>query len=100
MKNDSIKKYYQDATKLELQYGGKIFETYRSHGVVHIIDVLTETIDSLQSLKKLGININDEQMDTAMLAAIMHVGSLFFHRRYRYGSLARFAAYLYRSSHH
>lgn len=72
LKNDSIKKYYQDATKLELQYGGKIFETYRSHGVVHIIDVLTETIDSLQSLKKLGININDEQMDTAMLAAIMH----------------------------
>ena len=63
--------YYLEAMiGLELDSGSEIFETYRSHGIVHIFDVLTESINAAKAMTDAGIKGID--LKTVMLSAVMH----------------------------
>jgi hypothetical protein len=63
-------KYYEDARSLKVDVEPEYFDTYRTHGIVHIFDVLTQSINSYTAFKNAGIN--NISLDTIMLAAVMH----------------------------
>lgn len=69
---NAMSKYYESARELEskITEKGEIFNTYRTHGVVHVIDVLTQTINSYAAFKNSGIK--DMSLDVLTLAAVMH----------------------------
>ena len=62
--------YYFEAATLDLETGTGIFETYRTHGIVHVVDVLTESINAYTAMSSAGFKQLD--LDTIMLAAVMH----------------------------
>ena len=66
----AMEDYYLEAANLDLESGDKIFETYRTHGIVHVIDVLTESINAYTVMK--GANAKGLDLDTIMLSAVMH----------------------------
>ena len=67
---ESVENYYDKARKLDVKTGGGIFETYRTHGIVHIFDVLTQSINAYSAMKGAGFEQLD--LDTIMLTAVMH----------------------------
>ena len=70
---DSMVKYYEDAKvglKDKLTSGKGFFNTYRTHGVVHIMDVLTQSINSYAAFNNAGIE--NLSLKTIMLSAVMH----------------------------
>ena len=69
---DAMKSYYADAKNIQeyLQSGKGTFETYRTHGIVHIMDVFTKSIEATAAFKNAGVE--GMNVDSVMLAAIMH----------------------------
>ena len=67
---EAMVKYYEDARVLEVETGGEIFNTYRTHGIVHIFDVMTQSINAYASFNSAGIN--NLSLETIMLSAVMH----------------------------
>lgn len=67
---EAMLKYYADAKNLNLEKNTKTFETYRTHGIVHIFDVLTQSINACAAFEQAGIK--NLSLRTVMLAAIMH----------------------------
>ena len=67
----AMEDYYLDAMGgLNLDTGESVFETYRTHGITHVFDVLTESINAVKAMKDSGVKGID--LDTVMLSAIMH----------------------------
>ena len=67
---EAMEDYYLKAALNQVETGGGIFSTYRTHGIVHVIDVLTESINAYSAVTKAGIKNLD--LDTITLAAVMH----------------------------
>ena len=67
---EAMAKYYEDARTLKVDVEPEYFDTYRTHGIIHIFDVLTQSINSYTAFKNAGIN--NLSLDTVMLAAVMH----------------------------
>ena len=70
---DSMSKYYEEARdglKDKLETGKGFFNTYRTHGIVHAIDVLTQSMNAYAAFNEVGIS--NLSLDTIMLSAIMH----------------------------
>ncbi|MBQ2872654.1 MAG: hypothetical protein IJE89_01480 [Bacilli bacterium] len=70
---DSMSKYYEEARdglKDKLESGKGFFNTYRTHGIVHAMDVLTQSINSYAAFKDVGID--NLSLKTIMLSAVMH----------------------------
>lgn len=68
---EAMAKYYENARdNLNVETGGEVFNTYRTHGIVHIIDVMTQSINSYAAFKNSGIG--DLSLETIMLSAVMH----------------------------
>ena len=69
---DAVKDYYEDAKglKSKLQSNTDAFDTYRTHGIVHIMDVLTMSINSAKSFADSGVS--GMNYKSIMLTAIMH----------------------------
>lgn len=78
---DAFKEYYVEARSIvennnnttdpnEIVKDAADLETYRTHGVIHIIDVMTQSINCYSAFSKAGINGLD--LETITLAAIMH----------------------------
>ena len=70
---DSMSKYYEEARdglKDKLETGKGFFNTYRTHGIVHAMDVLTQSINSYAAFNNVGVQ--NLSLKTIMLSAVMH----------------------------
>ena len=71
---EAMEDYYARAKNIDLETDADMLETYRTHGIVHIFDVLTQSINAYSALNDAGLTENGINMDldTIMLAAVMH----------------------------
>ena len=68
---ESMEDYYDGARKIDLQVDAGMLKTYRTHGIIHIFDVLTQSINAYTAING-ALEESNMDLDTVMLAAVMH----------------------------
>lgn len=69
--------YYDEAAKINKDNGKELetneyqLDTYRTHGIVHILDVLNRSVQTANCLKQAG-KLGPGDMESVMLSAVLH----------------------------
>ena len=66
---EAMEDYYLNAIVHDLESNPQAYDTYRTHGIIHIFDVLTMSLNTYQVMQALELPID---LDSVLLAAAMH----------------------------